>query len=92
MWFKNLFRKRNESEKDVNEGVQTFKEFDIWCNNRACDGCWGPIVAMACIDILADIRKHPFWKREKEFQKIKDQLNEEIIIPINQMIYERSKK
>ena len=28
-----------------------FKEFAKWCNERACDGCWGMLEAMACIDI-----------------------------------------
>ena len=28
-----------------------FKEFAKWCNERACDGCWGMLEAMACIDL-----------------------------------------
>ena len=42
----------------------TFKEFVKWCNQRACDGCWGYITAMQCIEVLRDVRSHPFWKRE----------------------------
>ena len=35
------------------------------------------------MDIYAYIKKFPFWRREKEFQKLKDELNKEIIIPVN---------
>jgi hypothetical protein len=43
----------------------TFKEFVAWCNERACDGCWGYLTAMQCIEVLRDVRTYPFWKREK---------------------------
>lgn len=43
----------------------TFKEFTAWCNERACDGRWGMVEAMVCIDLMAEIRKLSFWKREK---------------------------
>ena len=43
----------------------TFKEFSKWCNERACDGCWGMKEAMICVTICEDIYKKPFWKREK---------------------------
>lgn len=42
-----------------------FKEFEAWCNQRACDGCWGVLEAMTCIDILNTINRKWFWKREK---------------------------
>lgn len=42
-----------------------FKEFSNWCNYRAADGCWSMETAIACIDILQDIHKEPFWRREK---------------------------
>lgn len=42
-----------------------FKEFENWCNERACDGCWGMLEAMTCIGLIKEIRKAPFWKREK---------------------------
>lgn len=28
-----------------------FKEFVNWCNERACDGCWGMLEAIACINL-----------------------------------------
>ena len=43
----------------------TFKQFVQWCNDRACDGCWGMLEAMQCIEVLRDVRQYPFWEREK---------------------------
>ena len=31
-----------------------YREFVRWCNERAFDGCWGMLEAMACIWVLAD--------------------------------------
>lgn len=42
-----------------------FKEFSAWCNERACDGCWGMTEAIICTNLCSDIYKFPFWKREK---------------------------
>lgn len=47
-----------------------FKEFTNWCNERACDGCWGMLEAMACINLMDEIRKTPFWKGENSGKKI----------------------
>ena len=67
-----------------------FKEFVDWCNQRACDGCWGMNVAMYCIDVIGQIRKLPFWKREKAWQELNaDSRIEEVIVnPINRKIAE----
>ena len=87
MWLKNLFKRRKKQEKDPKEGVQTFKEFIEWFNERAADGFWGGAsTPLLCMDIYAYIKKFPFWRREKEFQKIKDELNKEIIIPVNEAL------
>lgn len=48
----------------------TFKEFTAWCNERACDGRWGMVEAMVCIDLMAEIRKLSFWKREKFWREL----------------------
>lgn len=71
----------------------TFKQFNKWCNDRACDGCWGMITAMACIDLHNKIMKIPFWKREKIWKKEYEQkvLNE-IVNPINNKISELKQK
>lgn len=64
-----------------------FKEFDSWCNARACDGCWGLIEALTCIDIIEKVRKEPFWRREKIWKsKYEDDVVEQIIKPIEEMI------
>lgn len=61
----------------------TFKEFTVWCNERACDGRWSMLTAMACIDLMAEIRKIPFWKRERFWKsQYEKQVLEEIVEPI----------
>ena len=47
----------------------TFKEFHTWCNERACDGCWGFAETVTCIDIMKKVQKERFWNREKVWQK-----------------------
>lgn len=65
----------------------TFKQFNAWCNDRACDGCWGMLEAMACLDINSKIRDVPFWKREKLWKKeYKEKVLQEIVNPINDKI------
>ena len=65
----------------------TFKEFTTWCNERACDGQWGMLTAMVCIDLMAEIRKIPFWKRERVWrERYEKQVLAEIVEPINQKI------
>ncbi|WP_317398807.1 hypothetical protein [Anaerotruncus colihominis] len=67
----------------------TFKEFEAWCNQRACDGCWGMLDAMVCIDIIEKVRKQRFWKREKFWQeKYSDDVMEQIVSPIERKIEE----
>ena len=64
-----------------------FKEFINWCNERACDGCWGILEAMACIALIKEIRKIPFWKREKFWKEnYEQQVVEEIINPIEKKL------
>ena len=65
----------------------TFKEFTAWCNERACDGRWGMVEAMVCIDLMAEIRKLSFWKREKFWRELYEKrILDEIVEPINQKI------
>lgn len=47
-----------------------FKEFSKWCNERACDGCWGMAEAIVCCETAQTIYKLPFWKREKAWKEI----------------------
>lgn len=67
----------------------TFKEFVSWCNERACDGCWGMITAIVCIDFMKTVKKQPFWKREKFWKQEYEQIVlDEIVNPINKKIEE----
>lgn len=70
----------------------TFKEFEYWCNQRACDGCWGVLEAMTCIDILGIVRKKGFWKKEKFWQEnYASDVVEQIVNPIEKKIAELTK-
>lgn len=69
----------------------TFKEFIAWCNERTCDGCWGMMTAITCIEIVKSIRKVPFWKRKKEWAKIEEDVVNNIVNPINAMLEEIDK-
>lgn len=42
-----------------------YKEFRVWCNKRAADGCWSMMTVMFCIHIMKEVKKIPFWKRKK---------------------------
>ena len=66
-----------------------YKKFVAWCNQRACDGCWGMLTAMACIDLIEKMRKVPFWKREKVWkEKYEKQVTDEIVNPIGEKMKE----
>lgn len=68
----------------------TFKQFVAWCDKRTCDGCWGMLEAMACIDIVDTVRKKCFWKREKIWKsKYEKRVLDEIVSPIEIMIKEQ---
>ena len=67
-----------------------FSEFLEWCNHRACDGCWGMQTAMFCAETIREVRKQPFWKREKYWQTLNKErgIVEKVVIPINEKIKE----
>ena len=66
-----------------------FKEFVNWCNERACDGGWGMLEAIACINLINEIMKIQFWKREKIWKEnYERQVLEEIINPIEKKLEE----
>ena len=66
----------------------TFKEFREWCNDRACDGCWGMNAATICIGVISEINDKPFWKRKKAWKKIEKAVIPFIVEPINKKIEE----
>lgn len=62
----------------------TFKEFDRWCNERACDGMWGYLDCIYCISILKDVQRRMPWKREKYWKENYAQwVVKTIVTPIN---------
>ena len=62
----------------------TFKQFKRWCSDRACDGCWGYEEALFCCELIRDMMKIPWWKREKVWKKIEIQVLASIVTPTNQ--------
>ena len=64
----------------------TYKEFVNWCNRRACDGCWGMGTAIYCIEVMKKINALPFWKRKKEWLKVKDTIEKDVVSVINAKI------
>ena len=68
----------------------TFKQFKAWCNDRACDGCWGFFEAIQCLEVGREIQKYPPWKREKMWKHHHMKIViEEIVDRTNQLIQER---
>ncbi len=63
-----------------------YKEFVAWCNQRACDGCWTFIQAIECCRIMNTIKRMPFWKREKEWRKIKEEVEKKIVSVVERKI------
>jgi hypothetical protein len=72
----------------------TFKQFKAWCNERACDGCWSFNVVTFCIEIIKDVKKQPFWRREKHWQKLNEMFDIEnkVVNHINAKIEELEKE
>lgn len=67
----------------------TFKQFKVWCNRRACDGCWGLTEAMICCQVVQDVSKEHFWRREKVWQEQHaKEIVEQIVEPTNAKIKE----
>ena len=65
----------------------TFKDFVEWCNMRACDGLWGRYHVIVAIDVIKDVRKRSFWRREKYWEKYyKENVVSIIVDPVNKDI------
>lgn len=62
----------------------TFKQFESWCNERACDGCWSRRIAMFCIAVCHQVGKCRFWKRKKVWREL--DIEQNIVRPINEKI------
>lgn len=72
----------------------TYKQFRKWCNDRCFDGCWGHKEALICLDVVSEIDKLPFWKREKAWKQKEEFISNKIVNSINSMIqaYAESRK
>ena len=72
----------------------TYKQFRKWCNDRCFDGYWGHKEALICLNVVSEIDKLPFWKRNKAWQAEEEFIVNKIVNPINCMIraYEESWK
>lgn len=66
-----------------------YKEFRAWCNQRACDGCWSMMTTMFCTHIIGEVKKIPFWKREKVWkEKYEEEIMRDVVEPIEKKIKE----
>lgn len=67
----------------------TYRQFRAWCNKRAADGCWNMNTAMFCINIVGEMEKTPFWKREKVWkEKYEEEIKRDVIEPIEKKMIE----
>lgn len=41
----------------INLKNMTYQEFKKWCSDRASDGQWSMLEAMACLDVIKEIDK-----------------------------------
>ena len=66
----------------------TFKEFDAWCGERVCDGCWSFQTALFCIEVIKTVNKSYPEQKEKVWSEINDhyKVEETIVKPINEKI------
>lgn len=64
-----------------------YKEFNEWCNQRACDGCWGLQEAIICIDIIKKMQSVSFFKRKSKWIELEPVANE-IVTKTNKIIKE----
>ena len=82
-------RKKPRSAEDM-----TFKEFVAWCNERACDGCWGFNTVIACINAMNEVKLSPPWAREAAWQRVnrEHRIVRDYVIPTNKKIEEYLKE
>ncbi|HBX48435.1 MAG TPA: hypothetical protein DEF85_06050 [Clostridiaceae bacterium] len=40
---------------NINLEGMSYQEFEEYCNDRACDGQWSMLEAMACLDVIKEI-------------------------------------
>lgn len=66
-----------------------YKEFRAWCNQRSADSCWSMMTAMFCIHVIEEVKKIPFWKRERIWkEKYEEEIMRDVVKPIEKKIEE----
>ncbi len=65
---------------DINLETTSYQDFKKYCNDRACDGKWSLLDAMACIQIINEIdsikvkglfkKKQTLRAREQEWKNV----------------------
>ena len=51
-------------------------------------GCWSANTAIYCIEVMEKINALPFWKRKKEWLKVKNIIETDVVAVINAKIQE----
>lgn len=70
-----------------------FKEFVSWASDRAADGFWSYQIAVVSSAIIDDVRKIPFWKRERIWRdKYEKDVLDELVTPVNERIEQLKRK
>lgn len=55
----------------INLETISYQEFKNWCNDRACDGKWNKIEALACLQVIGEIdniKVKGFFKKRKTLE------------------------
>lgn len=66
-----------------------YKHFVKWCNERAADGQWSLDIVRECLTIIETMKHISFWKRKKIWSEISDDVEKNIVIPVNNEIKRR---
>lgn len=68
----------------------TYRQFVVWCNERAADGCWGLTTAVICMDIMRQMRRCSIFKRKKLWNELNanNDIYLTIVKPTNEKIEE----
>lgn len=67
----------------------TLHEFGIFCNQRACDGCWNMESAIRCMSIYKECIQQPFWKRNRYFKDHYGEIMTKFVEDTNKEIHKR---
>ncbi len=65
----------------------SYRKFVSWFKKRVFDGNWDLCEAVYCTDVIRKIDSLPFWKRKREWLKVKEK-TETIVSNINTKIEE----